>query len=125
MRPVDRTSFRGTKLPQPPAKTKHKTLAMPPSIDAALYANVGRYSGAVVLTVFEQIGGADRMAEWADENPGEFYGKLFTKVISSPKSVEVTGKVTIEEAVKMLDLQEGSDYTVVEDAEVEEEPDNE
>lgn len=111
-------------MPPPPAKRSSKPLATPPSIDAALYANVGRYAGAVVLTVFEQMGGTDRMAEWADENPGEFYKSIFTKVISAPRQVEVTGKVTIEEAVRMLDLQEGTGYTVVnessEDGEVEE-----
>jgi hypothetical protein len=101
-------------MPPPPAKRQPKHLANPPAIDPALYANIGRHSGAVVLTVFEQIGGVARMAEWADENPGEFYTKMFTKIISSPRQVEVTGKVTIEEAVKALDLEEGSGYDVVE-----------
>lgn len=100
-------------MAQVPAKRKRTALFNPPSVDAALYAGVGRYAGAVVLTVFEQMGGTDRMAEWADENPGEFYKSIFTKVISAPRQVEVTGKVTIEEAVKMLDLEEGVGYTVV------------
>jgi hypothetical protein len=101
-------------MAKPPAVRKAQQLAMPPSIDAALYANVGRYAGAAVLTVFEQVGGVQRMTEWADENPGEFYKSIFTKIVSSPRQVEVSGKISIEDAVKSLDLEEGSGYTVVE-----------
>lgn len=109
-------------MAKPPAVRKAQQLAMPPSIDAALYASVGRYAGAAVLTVYEQMGGIERMTEWADENPGEFYKSLFTKIVSSPRQVEVTGKVTIEDAVKQLDLEEGAGYTVVsEDADFTEE----
>lgn len=99
----------------PPPARRPKNPSLPVAIDPALYANIGRHAGAVVLTVFEQIGGTDRMAAWAGENPGEFYGKIFTKIISSPRQVEVTGKISIEEAVKALDLEEGTDYTTVED----------
>lgn len=112
-------------MPPPPAKRKNSALAQPVAIDPALYANIGRHSGAVVLTVFEQIGGAQKMAEWAEENQGDFYTKIFTKIISSPRQVEVTGKVTIEDAVKALDMEEGTDYHDVppEDADYTEEPD--
>jgi hypothetical protein len=102
-------------MAQPPAKRKATQLYSPPAIDAALYHHVGKYAGAAVLTVFEQIGGVDRMAAWAEENPSEFYKGPFAKIISSPKEISVTGKVTIEEAVKALDLEEGVGYTVVED----------
>ncbi len=101
-------------MAQPPAK-RPKNPSLPVAIDPALYANIGRHSGAIVLSVFEMVGGTERMAQWAEENPGEFYTKLFTKIISSPRQIEVTGKVTIEEAVKALDLEEGTDYTTVED----------
>ena len=70
--------------------------------------------------MFEQIGGTTRMAEWAEENPTDFYKSVFTKLINTPKSVEVSGRISIEEAVRALDMEEGIDYTVVEDAEVEE-----
>ena len=102
-------------MASPPANRKATNLAMPPSIDAALYSNVGRYAGAAVLTVFEQIGGVQAMSEWAQKNPSEFYKGPFAKIISSPKEISVTGRVTIEEAVKALDLEEGVGYTVVED----------
>jgi hypothetical protein len=110
-------------MAQVPAKRRQTALFSPPAIDSALYASVGKYAGAAVLTVFEQVGGVQRMTEWADENPGEFYKSIFTKIVSSPRQVEVTGKVTIEDAVKALDLEEGSGYTVVEpeDADISEE----
>jgi hypothetical protein len=97
-------------------------LANIPAIDPALYANLPRYAGSVVMTVFEQIGGTRRMAEWADENPSDFYTKLFPKLISTPKDVNVSGKVSIEEAVRILDAEQGVDYNVIEDAQIEEEP---
>jgi len=108
-------------MAKPPAHRKATgPLANIPAIDPALYANVGRYAGAAVMTVFEQIGGTTRMAEWAEENPTDFYKSVFTKLINTPKSVEVSGRISIEEAVRALDMEEGIDYTVVEDAEVEE-----
>lgn len=85
-----------------------------PSVDAQLYANIGRYAGNVVMTVFEEVGGVEAMADWAEENPTDFYTKLFPKVITAPKQIEVGGTITLEEAVKALDLAEGTDYHVVE-----------
>lgn len=91
----------------------HQPVASVPSVDSQLYANMGRYAGNVVMAVFEEIGGVAAMADWAEENPGEFYTKLYTKVITAPKQVEVNATMTLEEAVKALDMQEGVDYTVV------------
>jgi hypothetical protein len=91
---------------------KKPTLSQPIAVDPELYANIGRYAGAVVLTVFEQIGGVQRMAEWADENPEAFYTKSFGKIITAPKQVEHTGVVRIEDAIKALDAQEGH-YTEI------------
>jgi hypothetical protein len=88
-----------------------RDLAKPVAVDPDMYANIGRYAGAVVLTVFEQIGGVQRMAEWADENPADFFTKSFGKIITAPKQVEVTGSIRIEDAIKALDAEEGRDYT--------------
>ena len=101
-----------------PAVRRQNTspLALPPSVSADLYANVGRYAGAAVLTAFEQLGGIDGLVEWAGrtgENEEAFYTRIFTKIVSSPKQVEVSGTLRIEEAIKALDLHEGSGYTVV------------
>lgn len=104
-------------MAKPPAPRKASgPLAAIPAIDPALYMNMSKYAGSAVMTVFEQIGGTNRMAEWADENPGDFYTKLFPKIISAPKEVNVSGRISIEDAVKMLDAEEGVDYTNVEDA---------
>lgn len=88
-------------------------VAQVPSVDAQLYANIGRYAGSVVMTVFEEVGGVEAMADWAEENPGDFYTKLLPKVITAPRQIEVGGTITLEEAVKALDLEEGTDYHVV------------
>lgn len=42
----------------------------------------GRYARNAVLSVFDQIGGAQRLAEVADEDPKWFYEKMFSKVIT-------------------------------------------
>lgn len=89
-------------------------VAETPSVDAQLYANIGRYAGNVVMAVFQEVGGVEAMADWAEENPTDFYTKLFPKVITAPKQIEVGGTITLEEAVKALDLAEGTDYHVVE-----------
>jgi hypothetical protein len=106
------------KAASPPKQMTKRDLAKPVSVDPELYSNIGRYAGAVVLTVFEQIGGVQRMAEWADENPDAFFTKSFSKIITAPKQVEHTGVVRIEDAIKALDAQEGRDYIqVTQDAE--------
>jgi len=109
-------------MENPPATIRpanRSPLALPVSVSADLYANVGRYAGAAVLTAFEQLGGIDGLVEWAGrtgENEEAFYTRIFTKIVSSPKQVEVSGTLKIEEAIKALDLHEGSGYTVVSEA---------
>lgn len=62
--------------------------------------NASRYSRNAVLTAFEMIGGTEAMANWAEENPGEFYTKIFTKTIQ--KEVEVTQKNDVESLLEQL-----------------------
>ena len=74
-----------------------------PMISAEQYQHVGRYAGAVVMAVFEQIGGVDRMKAWADTNPTDFYTKLFPKMISRSQQVDVSGTLTIDDAINRLE----------------------
>ena len=69
--------------------------------DGAVVAHAGRYARECVLTAFEMIGGVDRMADWADKNPDQFFTKLFPKVIT--KEVEVTASAGIEDLLAQLD----------------------
>lgn len=85
-------------------------LAGVPMISAEQYQHVGRYAGALVLSVFEQIGGAPRMASWADSNPTDFFTKLFPKMISRSQQVDVSGTLTIDDAISRL---ENADFTEV------------
>lgn len=102
-------------MAKPPAR-RNSALSNVPHIDPALYSNVGRHAGAVVMTVFEQVGGVKAMAAWAEENPTDFYTKLFPKIINTPKQLEVSGKISVEEIIKTLDMEEGTDYTMAPDA---------
>jgi hypothetical protein len=76
-----------------------------PIISAESYQHLGRFSGALVLSVFEMIGGAPRMATWADQNPTDFYTKLLPKVISRSQQVDFTGTLTIDDAITRLESQ--------------------
>ena len=80
-----------------------REVASIPMISAEQYQHVGRFAGAVVMSVFEQIGGAARMASWADSNPTDFYTKLFPKMISRSQQVDVSGTLTIDDAINRLE----------------------
>ena len=89
-----------TDMQQPP-----RDLARLPVISAEQYQVVGRFAGALVLSCFEQIGGLNRMAAWADQNPTDFYTKLFPKMISRSQQVDVSGTLTIDDAISRLESQ--------------------
>lgn len=74
-----------------------------PMISAEQYQHVGRFAGALVMSCFEQIGGLPRMATWADDNPTDFYTKLFPKMISRSQQVDVSGTLTIDDAITRLE----------------------
>ncbi len=78
-----------------------------PMISAESYQHVGRFAGAVVMSAFEQIGGVKRMAAWADANPTDFYTKLFPKMISRSQQVDVSGTLTIDDAINRLERMGG------------------
>lgn len=84
-----------------------KDLARLPMISAEQYQHVGRFAGALVMSCFEQIGGLPRMATWADENPTDFYTKLFPKMISRSQHVDVSGTLTIDDAINRLERDGG------------------
>lgn len=74
-----------------------------PIISADQYSHVGKYAGALVLACFEQIGGLDRMAAWADSNYTDFATKLFPKLIQRSTAVEHSGNITIDDAITRLE----------------------
>jgi hypothetical protein len=84
--------------------------------DGAVIPHAGRYARECVLVAFEMIGGVDRMAAWADANPGEFFTKLYPKVIT--KEVELHASEGIESLLSRLDEQERNP-TPAEDADFE------
>lgn len=77
-------------------------------------ANAGKYARNAVLTVFETIGGVERMAEWAEDNPGEFYTKLFAKTIT--RDNEHTVSDGVEDLLDRLDKAEQSEMKELESA---------
>ena len=89
-----------------------------PVLSAEALQHLGRYSNALVLACFEQIGGLDRMAAWAGTNPTDFFTKLFPKTMSRATQVDVSGSITIDEAISRLESEtvEG-EYTEVRELE--------
>ena len=98
-----------------------KAISGLPAISAEQYQHVGRYAGAVVMHCFEMIGGAERMRSWADQNPTDFYTKLFPKMISRSQQVDVSATLTIDDAIDRLERQNSqmaiADFSEVEEAE--------
>ena len=74
-----------------------------PVISTEGYQHVGRYAGAVVMSVFEQMGGLTRMTAWAEGNPTDFYTKLFPKMIQRSQHVDHSGTITIDDAISRLE----------------------
>lgn len=69
------------------------------------------------MAVFEQLGGINRMAAWADSNYTDFATKLFPKMISRSQQVDVSGTLTIDDAITRLERLGGpieADFTEVE-----------
>lgn len=90
--------------------TPSKAVNSLPVISVDQFQHVGRFAGAVVLSVFEQIGGVARMADWADQNPTDFYTKSFGKLIAKSMQVDHSGSISIDDAISRLSIVEG-DYT--------------
>lgn len=80
-----------------------RDLARLPMISAEQYQHVGRFAGALVMSCFEQMGGLPRMVAWADSNPTDYYTKLFPKMISRSQQVDVSGTLTIDDAINRLE----------------------
>lgn len=96
-----------------------RDVAKLPMISAEQYQHVGRFAGALVMSCFEQIGGLPRMATWADDNPTDFYTKLFPKMISRSQQVDVSGTLTIDDAITRLERMDDAiegEFTEVEKA---------
>lgn len=88
-----------------------KLLRLPPTTpDGSLYGHIGKYAGSVVMTVFEEMGGTERMVAWAEKNPSEFYTKIFPKVIAKP--VEHTVSDGVESLLERLDAADRSPKVV-------------
>jgi len=63
--------------------------------------NAGRYARGAVAAAFQMIGGIEKFAEWAEDNPTEFYTKMFGKVIGRETETKATDNV--EALLKILD----------------------
>lgn len=70
-------------------------MARPPTIPSVgphgeLLQSAGKRSRQLVMDAFEMIGGVERFAQWASDNPDDFYTKLFTKTITTESEVNHT-----------------------------------
>jgi hypothetical protein len=102
--------------PLNPSTTPSRAILPYGDADGAVIPHAGRYARECVLIAFEMIGGVDRMASWANENPSEFFTKLYPKVIT--REVELNASRGMEDLLAELDARERS-RTPAEDAEYE------
>ncbi len=56
-------------------------------------------SANAVHDAFDLIGGVPRLAAWANDNPNEFYSRLFTKTIERATKSQVSGQIRIISAI--------------------------
>lgn len=116
------TEYQNPLPPLPlPEMSPQRAVASMPTISAEAYQHVGRYAGAIVMACFEQIGGLSMFADWASQNRTDFYTKMFAKTVQRSTQVDVSGSVTIDDAITQLERQRDqpllADYSeVVEDA---------
>lgn len=91
-----------TRAASPPAAVA-PTPNLPAVADSAggLMVSAGKYARNVVLSVFEQIGGQDAMAEWASANPTDYYTKIFAKTIT--REVEERKVDSVEDLLDAID----------------------
>ena len=87
-----------------------RDLSRVPMLSAEQYQHLGRHGGALVLSAFEMMGGLPRFANWADDNPTEFYTKLFPKLISRSQQVDVSGTLTIDDAITRLERMDEGEF---------------
>lgn len=74
-----------------------------PSISGEQYAHLGKYSGALVMSAFEMMGGLPMLVDWASQNRTDFYTKIWSKTIQRSQQVDVSGTLTIDDAISRLD----------------------
>lgn len=63
--------------------------------DGSLAPNLGRYHRLQASIVYEMNGGILWFADWAEKNPGEFFTKVYPKLI--PKEVEVQSVESVDD----------------------------
>lgn len=71
------------------------------NISAELYSNLGRQAGAAVMACFEQMGGVPAMLQWANNNPTDFYTKLYKNMMATTKAVEINAAGTDDQLALM------------------------
>lgn len=76
-----------------------------PVISAEAYGHLGKYSGALVASAFEQMGGLPMLVDWASQNRTDFYTKIWSKTIQRSQQVEHSGTLTIDDAITRLERQ--------------------
>ena len=64
---------------------------------------LGRLARENIVTVFEQMGGTEAMAEWARENRTEFYSRIYARML--PSEAHVTTESDARPLVEMSDAE--------------------
>lgn len=80
-----------------------KEVSSVPVISGEAYAHLGKYAGALVASAFEQMGGLPMLVDWASQNRTDFYTKIWSKTIQRSQQVDVSGTLTIDDAISRLE----------------------
>lgn len=80
-----------------------RSSSVPDVLNGEIFKSVGKYARGAVLFAFENIGGPTALAEWAADNPTDFYTKLFPKIIT--REVEVGVTRSVDELMDVIDAE--------------------
>ena len=64
--------------------------------------NFGKFSRGAVVAAFELMGGVEEFAQWAEDNPHDFYTKLFPRLIGREEA-KVQRPDNVEDLLTILD----------------------
>lgn len=82
--------------------TKPSRPSVPDVFTGKIYENVGKYARGAVLYAFESVGGPEALAQWAQDNPDDFYTKLFPRIIT--RETEVHHTRSLDELMDVIDV---------------------
>ena len=73
--------------------------------------SAGRFSRGAIVAAFELNGGLETFADWAKENPTDFYTRMFGRIIGKEALEPTKGPDDVEDLLETIEDAEYEDIT--------------